>query len=59
MHIFAKATRDFCPPDKLAMLCNANCPDMPKLPNCRRYSSSGRPGKSSANTPTQVVFMFR
>jgi hypothetical protein len=43
MHILAKATRDFWPPDKLATVCKAMSPVIPKLPNWRRYSSTGLP----------------
>lgn len=43
MHIRAKATRDFCPPDKLPTVCKAKSPETPKLPNCLRYSSAGFP----------------
>lgn len=43
MHMRAKATRDFCPPDRLPTVCKAISPDTPKLPNCLRYSSTGLP----------------
>lgn len=52
MHILAKATLDFCPPDKLAMVCNAKSPDTPKLPNCLRYSSIGLPSNKKVPNPT-------
>lgn len=39
----AKATRDFWPPERLAMFCRARSPVTPKPPNIRRYSSTGFP----------------
>lgn len=43
MHILAKATLDFCPPDRLPTVCKARSPDTPKLPSCLLYSSMGLP----------------
>jgi hypothetical protein len=55
MHILAKATRDFCPPDKLATVCKAISPVIPKLPNWRRYSSTGLP----VNVTLIIMMMIR
>ena len=39
----AKATRDFCPPDRVTIGRVASSPDTPYEPRCWRYSSSRRP----------------
>ena len=44
----AKATRLFCPPDRLSIGRNANSPETPNEPSCLRYSSSGFPGNDNA-----------
>ena len=39
IHIWAKATLLFCPPERLATGRNAKSPEMPNEPSCARYSS--------------------
>lgn len=43
MSIIAKATRLFCPPDRLDTGLVANSPDTPKDPSLFLYISEGRP----------------
>lgn len=38
------ATRDFCPPDRVASVCRPVIPVIWKLPRCERYSCSVFPG---------------
>ena len=57
----AKATRLFCPPDRLSIGLKASSPETPNEPSCLRYSSSGFPtyeNKNCCHTPKKKSSHF-
>lgn len=57
IHIKLKATRHFCPPDKLITFCMAVSPVIPNRPSSVRYCSVVLPGNFNCKTSTQLTFI--